>query len=426
LKVATRYVWRVEGSSGEWQSGDEESFEVSAEPESAEARERFESLNVCRVAALSALSDESGLATEGIATPLEEIGVDPALATGRWSLAVGDPVELLAELEPEAYFEGRVELWRSARQADPVAAAGFLVAVLGSPLERESTAAAVALWNLLTGRRRPRWARQRFSPLPMDRELGEVGLREWAPDVWRRRFAGFAEELVGVDPPLRRQRLLALTRSRILQALRSPDPIVAALAATTQLESGSVADRPPGEPGEGGVAGKHAKSTMIHGTWGWKGDWWRPGGGFHEYVRADLRPDLYSGGGRFSWSGFYRKGHRRRAAADFCEWQRDMAPEGLHSLFGHSYGGEVAARAIVSGTPVAQLVLLVAALDCGVKVIDVRLWFDPVLGLAWTRQRLPAHPSLTTILLDRRTLNHSSTHHERVWVAEKIASRLGI
>jgi hypothetical protein len=425
----------VEGSSGDWQSGDEESFVVSPEPESAEAREHFESLNVCRVAAISALTDESGQATEGLATPLEEIGFSPPLAVGRWNLAVEDPVELLVELQPEILVEQRVDLWRSAREADPVATVGFLLAVLGSPLERESTAAAVALSNLLT-KTGLRLGPRPFSHLPMDRELGEMRLREWSPARWRQRFMELAGGFVETDPQLRRRQLLAFVRSRIQQALRSRDPIVAALATATQLASQPPTDEPPGTHGGngGGVTGGHAKSTMIHGTWGWKGDWWRPGAGFHGYVHADLRPNLYSGGARFSWSGFYRKGHRQRAAVDFREWQEDIAPEGLQSVFGHSYGGEVAARAVVDGTPIAELILLsapatapiVAALDHGIRAIDVRLRLDPVLGLALTRQRLPAHPNLTPFILDSWTLNHSSTHDERVWAAEKIASRAGI
>jgi hypothetical protein len=48
-------------------------------------------------------------------------------------------------------------------------------------------------------------------------------------------------------------------------------------------------------------------STMIHGTWAWKGDWWRPkGNGFHEYILRNHRPNLFSRGARFTWSGRLR------------------------------------------------------------------------------------------------------------------------
>ena len=123
---------------------------------------------------------------------------------------------------------------------------------------------------------------------------------------------------------------------------------------------------------------------------------------------------------------------RIRAAADFCDWAYDVAPHGLQTVFGHSYGGEVAARAVLCGARVNELVLLSVpvttwvdlALPWTPRVIDVRLRFDPILGLAQTRQRI-AHPrpNTTTVLLRQWRYSHGATHEEQVWQAEDIARR---
>jgi len=216
-------------------------------------------------------------------------------------------------------------------------------------------------------------------------------------------------------------------------AIRSPDPITRSLA---------FAAVEPFDAGEGAVGRlgatirieapePHVVSTLIHGTWGWKGDWWRPGGAFHQFILGNHRPNLYARGARFSWSGAYSAKQRSLAARDFREWAHDIAPHGLQTVFGHSYGGEVAARAVTAGTPVNELVLLStpvagpaeSAVHTGVRMVDVRLRFDPVLAIAGTRQRVPRHPNVTEVLLDRWRLDHGATHSELVWKAEDIARR---
>jgi pimeloyl-ACP methyl ester carboxylesterase len=173
---------------------------------------------------------------------------------------------------------------------------------------------------------------------------------------------------------------------------------------------------------------------MIHGTWGWKGDWWRPRSDFHEFVLRDLRPNLYSRGAKFSWSGAYSAKQRDRAAHDLAEWAREVAPNGMQTVFAHSYGGEVAARAIVAGARVHELALLStpvtthidACARANVRVVDIRLRMDPVLTLARARQRIPAQPNLTTVLLNQWRLDHGATHNELVWRDEDIAARGGL
>jgi hypothetical protein len=420
-------------SFGEERQG--ESFAVSPAPESAIASDRYESLNVCRVAALATLLDDRGWASEGIATPLEEMGFSPPLAVGRWTLGLKDPIHLLTDLELDSSGESRMALWVSIQeQGSPHSSVGFLMTALGSPHERESAAAAAAWWQLLTGRHSRLWAPRPFSTIARERELGEARLRAWNPERWRWRFERFAQRFGDSSRQERRRLLLALAESRLVQALHSPDPITVSLAAAAGLAPMPPPSRAPhGEPSPKST--DHGSvSTMVHGTWGWKGEWWRPQGDFHSFVLGGLRPNLYAGGARFSWSGFYRQGDRERAAADFREWQDEIATGGLQSVFAHSYGGEVTALAVLSGASIKELVLLsspvtdpvIASLDRVAGVVDVRLRFDPVLALARTRQRFPAHPKVKTIQLQRWTLSHSSTHDERVWGEEGIAQRAGL
>jgi pimeloyl-ACP methyl ester carboxylesterase len=149
-----------------------------------------------------------------------------------------------------------------------------------------------------------------------------------------------------------------------------------------------------------------------------------------EFIRRNHRGNLYAGGARFSWSGAYRRTDREQAAVDLCDWARDIAP-GVQTAFAHSYGGEVAARAVLRGAHVSELVLLSApatsavsaVAGSGLPVVDVRLRFDPVLALARTRQRLSAGPNVTEVLLNQWRLGHSASHEESVWLTEAVAER---
>lgn len=172
---------------------------------------------------------------------------------------------------------------------------------------------------------------------------------------------------------------------------------------------------------------------MIHGTWAWKGDWWRPRpGSFHEFILHNHRENLYAEGARFSWSGAYSRSDREQAGIDFYDWATSkVAPGGVETVFAHSYGGEVAARAITRGAPVAELVLLSvpvtrpihAVAQSGLRIVDVRLNFDAVLGLARKRQRLKKSTTTTEVILRRWRLSHSATHQPQIWREEDVAKR---
>lgn len=69
--------------------------------------------------------------------------------------------------------------------------------------------------------------------------------------------------------------LRLLARWRVELGLRSSDSIVRELAAASYLSRLDDVLLPPSRPSElSGRSGRKLTSTMVHGTWGWKGEWW--------------------------------------------------------------------------------------------------------------------------------------------------------
>jgi pimeloyl-ACP methyl ester carboxylesterase len=399
---------------------------------------------------------------------LEDLGFANALSSGERIWADLDSVGVFAGLEEFSFGDGdrRVRWWQAIQETlASEAGVAFLVAVLGSASERESIAAAVALRRQLAriGPRRP------FPPWRLMRlwdRLYET-IEPWSPDIgwWGDPFWTYSDEpYIDVEDgdlqPWRPRRWTELYRRataafgdpydnvaivgllvhwRLNRGLRSTDHITRALAQAAYWPS------PAGEPGEPtsapprppqGATGTMV-STMIHGTWAWAGDWWEPGvGRFHEFILERYRGNLYAKGSPFSWSGAYRLRHRRRAAERFAKWAADQASGGLQTVFAHSYGGDIAARAAVAHhARIDELILLsvpvtehvAAAGGLGIRIADVRLHFDPVLALACAWQRFEAPPAnVTQVLLRRWRLDHSATHRERVWEREDIAQNAGL
>ena len=238
------------------------------------------------------------------------------------------------------------------------------------------------------------------------------------PEAYPGDFADRVEELASV---------------RLSLAMRSSDPITRELAAAALARVGRGDDDVEGVGGGSApIPGSVLVSAIIHGTWGWKGDWWRPSSPFHDYVRLEVRGNIYSRGAPFSWSGAYRDRQRRMAAEDFHRWAEEISPRGIDTLLGHSYGGEVAMRAWRLGTKMNEVVLLSApatahvrtAVNHGLNTVDIRLPFDIVLALARRPQRIrPRAPTLTEVVLSRWHLSHGATHDSDVWQSEGLVKR---
>lgn len=433
-------------------------FEPTSNPETAGLSEQFEPVNVCRAVALgTAFGPDRSLA--GLEEELQGMGLPAYLAENRewsWDSAV-------RETDRGAFIEDRSRqaIFASlGTEPSPTSAAAFLVQVLTSSLERESAAAAAAIW-VASGRRnsfrpgrgpRRRWYRLwdfygfpfdlpgAFDPwgasadwtYDPDLETPPPTALDWPPELWQMVVREF---LQGPDayPGDSADQIEELAAVRLSLAMRSEDPITRqfAVAALARIGGGDD-DAQGGGGGRAPIPGAVSVSTIIHGTWGWKGDWWRPSASFHDYVRREVRSNIYSRGAPFSWSGAYSDRQRRMAAEDFRRWAEEISPRGIDTLLGHSYGGEVATRAWRLGTKVQEVVLLSTpatehvrnAVDDGLRTVDIRLPFDPVLALARTPQRIRRKaPNLTEVVLPHWHLSHGATHDSDVWRSQDITRR---
>ncbi len=406
--------------------------EHSGPDDTAAEEPRSETTNVLRVAGMATLFGDAGERAREVAPELMSLGFADSAAYGERHWAAED-VRRVPE-RPVAPGD-RAELWeRFNADGTPEDATAFVVAVLGSGLERESAAAAAALWRpdlefaagVRAFLRDAVLLPSSIIPTPKPSPPEPV---PWDPDSWRAVYDTAVHAAPREAPSVRTIRTLA--RLRLQRALRSPDPVTRSLASAALLPM--VRSRRAAPPPAAPVAPSTAVvSTLVHGTKAWMGDWWRPSGAFHDYVRDDVRPDLYGGGAPFSWDGALRAKHRERAGRDLVAWATADGRPGLDTVFAHSYGGEIAARAVLAGAPVNGLVLLssvvnayVEAVASRVPVVDVRLRFDPVLALALVRQRI-RDPNVTEVLFARWTPDHSETHDADAWHDEDVVRRGGL
>lgn len=97
-------------------------------------------------------------------------------------------------------------------------------------------------------------------------------------------------------------------------------------------------------------------TVIVHGTFAKNEQWYRPGGDFHNYIRRNVFPDVYSGD-PFFWSGRYSDSARRSAARKLKKWCDDH-PTGLLRLIGHSHGANVVNLATRLGLQACTLIHL--------------------------------------------------------------------
>ncbi|MGH9464291.1 MAG: hypothetical protein ACRD0X_01510 [Thermoanaerobaculia bacterium] len=183
----------------------------------------------------------------------------------------------------------------------------------------------------------------------------------------------------------------------------------------------------------GGAAGRNEIShtgLLVHGTFARSHGWWQPGGDFHTYLGAQVRPDLYANADRFDWSGGYSNAARALGAQDLASWVAYRGLDGL-DLFTHSHGGSVAMLATQLGLGVGQLVLLSCPArpleylpDFGRvnEVVSIRVHLDLVILIDGGRQRF-RHPQIEEHVLPL-WFRHSATHDARVWQDEDVPALL--
>lgn len=453
---------------------DQDPAELIEFPDEPGPSAEYEGLNALRLASLALLSRESR------EQPLEVR--DELLALGFGSQVIERPLspqdrplrlqiegvrEYLGDLQGEAFAAARERAWTDLNHAEPrpSAALAYLLLGLGSEHERESAVAALAIFQVLglpdtdpSDWDELRWLYRHLGPRGFDElyELGNppfgwpfrylwtpwwgddaevaeeddqpVAPVQWQGEAWRSWFTRLSQL------PLDYLRLGALLMviARLRLAARSPDPITREFASAARLSFG-VAAAGPGIPPTGPMSNPPSNgvtlSTMVHGTRGWKGTWWYPGGDFHQYVKDHLRANLYDEGRPYSWSGAYSDRQREQAASRFVGW---LDGDQAQTVFGHSFGGEVLSRASAN-TTVDELVLMSAPVTPHVRaavgrvrhVVDVRLRFDLVLAFTGHPQRL-ADSRVTPVLLRGWFWSHSASRNPRVWAAQDVISRAGL
>lgn len=449
-------------------------FEVSAE--SIEQTSDNEGANTCRLAVISSLlSPDSGVLAD-VTEALKDLGF-----SDRFREQIGfygneyrgrdrnDSLgAALTELRAPDVRDDQVgsggirdRLWIQVNDANPRPATllAFGITGLQSELERESLAGALLLWHeaqdVLQGirphpmmledlwfdlyRRGPRsWPWPYgfgFFGLDFDDVFSSRDIFDWDGSSWRRVAVRLLDR-GSVE-------YLAITvMLRIQMALRSSDPYVRHLAALVLDQapdtpySSEPSESPPTPPLHGAPGG--LVSTMIHGTFAWDGDWWTKDGEFHQFVRTEVRPDLYNLGAPFSWSGKLKEAHRKKAATRFGDWAEAINPNGLRTVFGHSYGGEIAVRASLRGAAIGELVLLstpvtnpvIELAEDGFAIADIRLRFDIALLLAQGRrgrQQIPHRKSgpdnVRRVVVKRWFWSHVATHDVKLWQQEDLVKK---
>lgn len=448
-----------------------QTYEVYTAADTVVTEAEYEGTNASRFALLATLGpsaqrDRVGPALEvSTSDPLVRFGFNPEIRSRVNEGAPGEREYIDALNFLRSYRTGwessevRVRAWRSLNeQGDLSARLALLSAGLASPLERESATAASAVLTSVSAvenrDRRTLWRQWPFrfvdrqidtfwlagaaGEFDLPTEDGELGTPwPWAGDDWERYASSRLRNAIQEDDPsafLAALHFLARFRANIGQ--RSSDPIVRELARAAFLNQVDDTFVPASGVAEGSsTGGSERVSTMIHGTWGWKGDWWYPDGDLHRYIKRDCRAELYDGGQEFSWSGAYSEKHRATGGLRFGRWAAAAgSPDGLGTVFAHSYGGEIVARAVNSGSRVDEVVLMSAPVHAHHvhmlshvrRVVDVRLAFDIVLTAARAHQTLPSAPNVVRHVVDRPLWSHSATHDSELWEDEGIAANVGL
>jgi hypothetical protein len=173
-------------------------------------------------------------------------------------------------------------------------------------------------------------------------------------------------------------------------------------------------------------------SLLVHGTFARTATWWQPGGDFHSFVLANVRPDLYSAPDRFDWSGGYSDAARALGAIQLRDWVNARGLSGL-DVFGHSHGANVMMLATQNGLTAGTMVLLscpvrvpqyIADFTRVTRVVSVHVRFDLVILADRAGQRFN-HPNIEEHVLPI-WFDHSATHDPAVWRSRNLKALLGL
>ena len=177
-------------------------------------------------------------------------------------------------------------------------------------------------------------------------------------------------------------------------------------------------------------------TVIVHGTFAKDFPWYQPGGDFHEYIRTQVYPDVYSGQDFFFWSGRYALTENqlrriwRQAAKKLVSWE-DAHPATTLRLIAHSHGINVVNLATQMGLQTCTLIQLsppvrrdnlpdMQNVSSG-SLFNIRSTIDLVVSLDGgfkTYQGTPVESA------ERRRIisffGHSDSHDPDLWVSKNI------
>ena len=228
--------------------------------------------------------------------------------------------------------------------------------------------------------------------------------------------------------------VLQKARTDVTTLIEDTDPLVSAIAQAatgTQSRTAVRLSQRLGVRRLNDALPEDDASLLIHGTFAYAEDWWYPGGEFHTYVKAHVRPNLYDVGDPFLWSGRYRANDRRVAAARLADWLEAKGTTGLDCVFAHSYGGAVALQSTTHGVCMKSAVLLSTPVDDYEvewrnieRAVSLRIHCDLVLLAARSKQRFTAN--VEENWMDSWFVRHGLSHDAGAWVADGWPSVLGL
>jgi hypothetical protein len=118
---------------------------------------------------------------------------------------------------------------------------------------------------------------------------------------------------------------------------------------------------PPDETEAASEGGRNPGLILIHGThlppWDQSDKWSEPGSPLFNFIRTQLRSDVYAGQDYFLWEGSYNERGRHVAGRSLQDWIAKRHLQGVDAVT-HSHGGNVLFKATEFGADFGHVLLL--------------------------------------------------------------------
>lgn len=278
--------------------------------------------------------------------------------------------------------------------------------------------------------------------------LAFVATHLWSPSSFLRAIA--IASLTRVDSGLRFLETAALALLDGEDELRPLGEVALRNLRVEAVDSSPSQQPPPNEL----VMPSSPRSILMNGTFSGlasPADWFWPTSGTANHIRGATPSDLYEDETSFyRWGGSFSGPGRRAAAEQLDAWTKRRELDGLHMVFAHSHGGNVAFDYLQRGGAIELLVLLhtpiinrassawraIAGNVGRVLVLSTKLdyvvWLDRAASLPTFR--LPLVRSLESVLggkavtlsraVNEAWLSHTHYTKEETWRRNNIAANV--